>query len=146
MSVHREVRQGREGIEGFAPDSPLVPSTSAEAISRQISHKFLENWEIASPLRGSQRHLQIVISLNYSRRVPEFIFRDPFVIVVDAHESGIASRRLAMTWSSNISRFVRHAHDARGEFAEHVHEIVLRGDDRVDGFVGLRRFVQAAAQ
>ena len=46
----------------------------------------------------------------------------------------------------NIARLICHAHNARGELADHIHQVVLGGDDLIDRFVRLRRLVDAAAK
>jgi hypothetical protein len=45
-----------------------------------------------------------------------------------------------------IPWLIRHADDLWGELADHIHQIELGSDDFVDGFVRLRRLVDAAAK
>src|SRR5579885_1448033 len=53
---------------------------------------------------------------------------------------------LCLTANLYIAGFVRHAHNARGELADDLDQIILRGNHLFDVFVRLGRFVKAAAQ
>lgn len=46
----------------------------------------------------------------------------------------------------NIPRFIGHADDFGRELSNDFHKVILCGDDIFDLFVGLRRFVEAAAE